>query len=337
MAEHKKIQIAATGSWVPSHRVTNEMLAKKLDTTDEWIVSHTGIHARHVAQAGETTSSAAVHASRIALERAGVAADELGCIVLATSTPDYTLPSTACLVHRELKAGRAAAFDVSAACTGFVYAMDIARGLMVRDPRPTLVIGADLMTRIVDWTDRNVCVLFGDGAGAVVLKWGSGDAGLGESILRVDSEGFFALRREGGNRHHLSEQVDAPSGRSFLHMEGKPVFNFAVKAIDEVVTELLEKSGMTLDQVKLIVPHQANFRIIDAAARRLKTGADKFFLNIAEVANTSAASIPLALDALVNANRLQAGDYLIFVGFGAGLTYGGVLVRWGCNAPLAVV
>jgi 3-oxoacyl-[acyl-carrier-protein] synthase-3 len=208
---------------------------------------------------------------------------------------------------------------------------------MVRDLRPTLVIGADLMTRIVDWTDRNVCVLFGDGAGAVVLKWGSGESGLGESILRVDSEGAFALRREGGNRHHISEHVDAPSVRPFLHMEGKPVFNFAVKAIDEIVTELLEKSGLTLDQVKLIVPHQANFRIIDAAARRLKTGADKFFLNIAEVANTSAASIPLALDALVNANRLQAGDHLIFVGFGAGLTYGGVLVRWGCSAPLAVV
>jgi 3-oxoacyl-[acyl-carrier-protein] synthase-3 len=337
MAEKNRIQIAATGSWVPSHRVTNDMLAKTLDTTDEWIVSHTGIRARHVAQAGETTSSAAVQASRIALERAGVAADELGSIVLATSTPDYTLPSTACLVHRELKAGRAAAFDVSAACTGFVYAMDIARGLMARDRRPTLVIGADLMSRIVDWTDRNVCVLFGDGAGAVVLRWGSGESGLGESILRVDSEGAFALRREGGNRHHLSELIDAPAIRPFLFMDGKPVFNFAVKAIDEVVSDLLKQSGLTLDQIKLIVPHQANFRIIDAAARRLKTSTDKFFLNIAEVANTSAASIPLALDALVTANRLQAGDHLIFVGFGAGLTYGGILARWGCDAPLAVV
>ncbi len=331
------IQIASTGSWVPSNRITNEMLAQQLDTTDEWIVSHTGIHARHVAQAGETTSYAAAQAGRIALERAGVEADALGCILLATSTPDYTLPSTACLVHRELKAGRAAAFDLSAACTGFVYALDVARGLMARDPRPMLVIGADLMSRIVDWTDRNVCVLFGDGAGAVVLKPGSGDAGLGDSILRVDSDGAFALRREGGSRLLAAAEADAPSGRPFLYMEGKPVFNFAVKAIDEVVSELLEKSGLTLDQVKLIVPHQANFRIIDAAARRLKTSTNKFFLNIADVANTSAASIPLALDALVTANRLEAGDNLIFVGFGAGLTYGGMLVRWGCNAPVAVV
>ncbi len=331
------IQIAATGSWVPSHRVTNEMLAEKLDTTDEWIVSHTGIRARHVAQEGESTSYGAVQASRIALERAGVRADELGHIILATSTPDYTLPATACLVHRELKAGRAAAFDVAAACTGFVYAIDVARGLMARDPRPTLVIGADLMTRIVDWTDRNVCVLFGDGAGAVVLKQGTGGAGLGESILRVDSEGAFALRREGGSRLPASAHVDEASIRPFLYMEGKPVFNFAVKAIDEVVSELLAKSGLTLDQVKLIVPHQANFRIIDAAARRLKTSTDKFFLNIDEVANTSAASIPLALDALVGAHRLETGDNLIFVGFGAGLTYGGMMVRWGHHAPVAAV
>jgi len=331
------IQIASTGSWIPSHRITNEMLAQKLDTTNEWIVSHTGIHARHVAQEGETTASGAACAARIALERAGVKADELGHIVLATSTPDYTLPATACLVHRELQAGRAAAFDLSAACTGFIYALDVARGLMARDPRPSLVIGADLMTRVIDWTDRNVCVLFGDGAGAVVLKHGSGGAGLGESVLRVDSEGAFALRREGGSRLPAEAVADGPAGRPFLFMDGKPVFNFAVKAIPEVILDLLDQSGLTLDQIKVIVPHQANFRIIDAAARRLKTSTDKFFLNIAEVANTSAASIPLALDALASAGRLEAGDNLIFVGFGAGLTYGGILVRWGHSAPVAVV
>jgi len=331
------IQIAATGSWLPSQRITNEMLVQKLDTTDEWIVSHTGIRARHVAQEGETTSHGAAQAARVALERAGVAADELGSIILATSTPDYTLPATACLVHRELKAGRAAAFDVAGACTGFVYALAVARGLMQRDPRPSLVIGADLMTRIVDWTDRNVCVLFGDGAGAVVLKPGSGPNGLGDSILRVDSEGAFTLRREGGTRLSVSALADAPSVRPFLHMEGKPVFNFAVKAIAEVVSELLAKAGLTLDHVKFIVPHQANFRIIDAAARRLGTTTDKFFLNIAEVANTSAASIPLALDALASDARITAGDPLVFVGFGAGLTYGGMLVRWGFQEPVAVV
>lgn len=334
MAE-SAIQIVSTGSWLPAQRVTNEMLAQKLDTTDEWIVSHTGIRTRHVAQEGETTSFGAVQAARIALQRAGVEPQDLGCIILATSTPDYTLPATACLVHRELKAGRAAAFDVAAACTGFVYGLTIAHGLMQRDPRPTLVIGADLMTRIVDWTDRNTCVLFGDGAGAVVLKHGVGPNGLGDSILRVDSEGAFSLRREGGTR--LPVSVQDPLAHPFLYMEGKPVFNFAVKAIAEIVNELLAKAELTLDQVKFIVPHQANFRIINAAARRLGTATEKFFLNIADVANTSAASIPLALDALVDDHRIADGDLLIFVGFGAGLTYGGTLVRWGFQEPLAVV
>lgn len=323
------IQIASTGSWLPSQRITNAQLAQQLDTTDEWIVSHTGIHARHVVQEGETTSYAATQASRIALARAGIAADELGTIILATSTPDYTIPATACLVHRELKAGRAAAFDIAAACTGFVYGLTVAQGLMQLDPRPVLVIGADLMTRIVDWTDRNICVLFGDGAGAVVLKPGKGENGLAESIMRVDSDGFFNLVREGGTRTPLTTHIDTPADGPFLNMVGKPVFNFAVKAIAEIVTELLEKAELTLDQVKYIVPHQANFRIIQAAAKRLGTANEKFFLNIDEVANTSAASIPLALDALVGASSLNAGDWLIFVGFGAGLTYGGTLVRWG--------
>lgn len=332
------VQIASTGSWLPPRRVTNAELAQQLDTTDEWIVSHTGIHARHIAAESETTAYAATQAARIALTRAGVSADELGAIILATSTPDYTIPATACLVHRELKAGRSvAAFDIAAACTGFVYGLTVARGLMQHDPRPVLVIGADLMTRIVDWTDRNICVLFGDGAGAVVLKPGKGDNGFHDSILRVDSDGFFSLTREGGTRLPFAGHADTPALGPFLYMEGKPVFNFAVKAIAEVVTELLDKAGLTLDHVKYIVPHQANLRIIHAAAKRLGTPTDKFFLNIDEVANTSAASIPLALDALVGADRLSSGDWLIFVGFGAGLTYGGTLVRWGYETPVAAV
>ncbi|NLL83573.1 MAG: ketoacyl-ACP synthase III [Lentisphaerae bacterium] len=331
------IQIASTGSWLPEKRVTNDMLSETLDTTDEWIISHTGIRARHIASEEHTTSYGATQAARIALERAGVEASELGYIVLATTTPDYLLPAASCLVHRELKAGRAAAFDISAACTGFVYALSIVQGLMANDPRPGLVIGADLMTRIVDWSDRNTCVLFGDGAGAVVLKHGTGDFGLAESIMKVDSDGFYTLRREGGTRFVNPELSTEPTVSHYIHMDGKPVFNFAVKAIAEIISELLQKANLTMDDIKYIVPHQANFRIIDAAARRLGTTTDKFFLNIAEVANTSAASIPIALDELIMKGRVEPGDPLIFVGFGAGLTYGGTLVRWGHSDPLATV
>jgi 3-oxoacyl-[acyl-carrier-protein] synthase-3 len=246
-------------------------------------------------------------------------------VIVATSTPDYSsLPATACLVQHGIGAVNAGAFDIAAACTGFIYALQVARGLMASDRHPVLVVGADLMSRVVDWKDRNLCVLFGDGAGAVVLKPSDRDGGVIHSVLRADGGGASVLLREGGSRTPSS----GPWTRPYLQMHGKAVFNFAVKAIDQIVRELLEKADLKMEDIAWIVPHQANIRIIEASARRLDVAPDKFFLNIADVANTSAASVPIAFDQLVREERVKSGDWVIFVGFGAGLTYGGTLMRW---------
>lgn len=320
------VHIASTGIWLPEKTVSNDDLAKTLDTTDEWIVSHTGIKNRHIAAENDTNAKGAAIAAQKALKMAGVDPAEIGIIIVATSSPDYmSLPSTACQVQNLIGANNTSgAFDIAAACTGFIYALQVARGLMVFDPRPALVIGADLMSRIVDWTDRNLCVLFGDGAGAAVLKTSSREGGLNECILRSDGSGGAVLLREGGSRFPAGTPMENP----FLQMQGKPVFNFAVKALEQIVRDLLRKANLSIDDIAAIVPHQANVRIIDASARRLGVPLEKFYLNIADVANTSAASVPLAFDQLLRENKLKSGDWIIFVGFGAGLTYGGMLVRW---------
>ena len=325
------VHITGIGSALPARKVTNEELAKSIDTTDEWIVSHTGIHARHIVGPHESTASLAAQAAKMALEKAGVKPEELGLVIVTTSTPDYgAFPSCACLVQRDIGAVNAGAFDLFAACTGFIYALESARSLMHNDPRPTLVIGADVMSRITDWKDRNTCVLFGDGAGAVVLQASEHPGGIRHSILRADGKGSQALFHEGGCRTASS----GPWMGAFIQMHGRSVFNFAVKAFEEIVRDLMTRQGITLNDVRWIVPHQANVRIIEAAARRLDTGLEKFFVNIDELANTSAATIPLALEQMQREGKLQAGDTLILAGFGAGLTWGGSLVQW--NPPPAV-
>lgn len=319
------VRITGTGSGLPSQRITNDELAKTLDTSDEWIVSHTGIRSRRVATSDESAATLATAAARAALARAGVKPEEIGLIVLATSTPDYgAFPCSACLVQRDIGAVNAGAFDLFAACTGFIYALETARCLMLRDPRPALVIGADVMSRIIDWKDRNTCVLFGDGAGAVVLQADDRPGGLCDSILRADGTSFQSLIHEGGCR----TPETGPWQQAKLQMQGRQVFNFAVKAFDEIVSALLKREKMTLDDVRWIVPHQANIRIIEATARRLGIGMDRFFVNIEDLANTSAATIPLALDQMTREGKLQAGDTVILVGFGAGLTWGGTLIKW---------
>lgn len=325
------IHITGMGFGLPARRVTNDELAKTIDTTDEWIVSHTGIHARHIAEAHESTASLATTASKMALERAGVKPEELGMVIMSTSTPDYgAFPCSACLVQRDIGAVKAGAFDLFAACTGFIYALETARGLMVHDPRPTLVIGADVMSRVTDWNDRNTCVLFGDGAGAVVLQASEQPGGLRHSILRADGKGSQSLYHEGGCRTPQT----GPWLKSYLQMNGRQVFNFAVKAFEEIVRDLIARQGITLEEVRWIVPHQANVRIIEATARRLDTGIERFYVNIGDLANTSSATIPLALEQLQREGKLHPGDTLILAGFGAGLTWGGTLVQW--NPPPAV-
>jgi len=323
------VHIIGIGSALPDRVLDNHELAKMIDTSDEWIVSHTGINKRHIVADNESTSTLATRAAKKALAQAGIKAEELGMVIVATSTPDYgSFPATACIVQKNIGAVNAGAFDLTAACTGFVYALDVARGLLTNDPRPMLVIGADVMSRVTDWKDRNTCILFGDGAGAVVLQRSERAGGIQHSILGADGNGIHALYREGGCRLPTNT---APHMPAYVQMHGKQVFNFAIKALESVILQLLAKGGITLNDVRWIVPHQANVRVIEATARRLDIGMERFFVNISELANTSAATIPLALDQVVREGKVASGDRIILVGFGAGLTWGGTLMQW--NPP----
>lgn len=320
------VHITGTGSYLPERVVTNAELAAKLDTTDEWIYSHTGIRSRHIGADDESTSSMAVKAARAALASAGVKPEELGLIIVATSTSDYqAFPSTACLVQHELGAVDAACFDLQAACTGFIYGLEAARGMMRHNPRPALVIGAEMMSRIVDWSDRNSCILFGDAAGAVVLE-ASHDVpgGIWHSILKADGSGSQLIVREGGARGLAS----GPWMQHTLQMKGRAVFNFAVKVFDEVLCGLLNRSGHTFADLACVIPHQANARIVEAVARRMEVPLETFYMNMETIGNSSAASIPVALDMAITSKKIKEGDLIAMVGFGAGLTYGGILMSW---------
>jgi 3-oxoacyl-[acyl-carrier-protein] synthase-3 len=349
------IEIIATGRAIPPKRVTNDDLTKTVDTTDEWIRSHTGILARHIAAEDIAVSDLALEAARNALaqaiERGAVRettvealAATVDMIVLATTTPDfYGCPSTACIVQDKLGARNAGAMDITVGCSGFVYGMETAAGVLLagRDRKRSLVIGADVLSRFIDWTDRSTCVLFGDGAGAVLIeKTGDDPAGPGDSphgaekrgLLRTvlgsdGSGGDHLIIRKGGSRHpyHAGDIFSTPP---YIEMNGRAVYTFAVKAMTDTVERLLAEEGLTLDQVKRIVPHQANARIIQAAAKRLGVPEEKFYLNIEEYANTSAASIPIALDELNREGQIQRGDLVMTLGFGAGLTYAGGLMVW---------
>ncbi len=319
------VHITGTGSYLPERVVTNQELAVKLDTTDEWIYSHTGIRSRHIGADNETTSAMAAHAARAAIKSAGLTPDQIGLIIVATSTSDYqAFPSTACLVQAALGATNAAAFDLQAACTGFIYALEAARGMMQVNPCPTLVIGAEMMSRIVDWTDRNSCILFGDAAGAVVLEASEVPGGIWHTILKADGTGAPLIYREGGSR----DLATGPWMQHTLQMKGRAVFNFAVKVFDEVLCGLLKRSGYTFGDLSCVIPHQANARIVEAVARRMEVPLATFHMNMETTGNTSAASIPVALDAAVRAGKVKDDDLMAMVGFGAGLTYGGILMRW---------
>ena len=318
------IEIAGTGAYLPKRRVDNHELSKTMDTSDEWIVSHSGIRFRHIAADDESTSDLAAEASRKALEMAGISADELGLIILATSTPDYAcIPSTACVVQAKLGATNAAAFDLTAACTGFIYALETARAMIPATGKPALVIGAEIMSRMVDWTDRSTCVLFGDGAGAVVLRPGEG-RGIIDSLLFADGNGVDVLYRDGGSRAG-QPPLEAPA--YYLQMVGRPVFNFAVRTFVDTVNTLTERNGLTPKDLAMIIPHQANMRIIQATTKRLDLPISHFHMIIEEVANTSAASVGLALDDALRRGLVKRGDLVLTVGFGAGLTSGGNLIE----------
>jgi len=333
------IEILATGRYIPEHCVTNDELAKTVDTNDEWIRSHTGIESRHFAADDEATSDLAVKAARNAFEALNPehpeeVAKTIDLIVLTSSTPDYYgFPATACIVQDKLGVPNASAFDVLNACTGFITAMETASGLLQASSRKrALVIGSDCLSRIANWEDRATCVLFGDASGAVILEktdapgTGANRRGIIRTIIGSMGSGAEALIcRRGGSRAPWKKGETVGTGQ-FLEMDGRAVYNFAVKAITDTMQRLLDEEGLTMDDVKKIIPHQANKRIIQAAAKRLGIEESKFFYNLERYANTSTATIPTALDEYNRSGELKRGDLIMTVGFGAGLSYGGNLI-----------
>jgi 3-oxoacyl-[acyl-carrier-protein] synthase-3 len=321
--------IRSLGVHIPERRMTNDDLTKITETTDEWIRSHTGIGARHIAADGSQTSDLAADAARSALSKAGISPKELDFIIVATATPDYFgFPSTACIVQDKIGAHGCAAFDIVAGCTGFIYALQIASGMLqAGQGKHALVIGAETLTRITDWKDRSTCVLLGDGAGAAVLsKIEEGGRGILKSILGADGGGAKDLVLVQPERTKTFEPA-API-TPVLYMNGKNVYNFAVKSITVLIERIIHASVYALDEIKWIVPHQANARIVQAAAKRLGIPEERFFMNMDEYANTSAASIPIALCEMEKKDLLKKGDLIMLVGFGAGLTYGATVIRW---------
>ena len=324
-----KARIVGTGSYLPEKVLTNADLEKFVDTSDEWIRTRTGIHERHVAADDEVTSDLATHAARSAMEMAGVSAEEIDYIVVGTITGDFPWPSTACLVQDKLGAKNAFAYDLSAACSGFVYALDAAsKQIETGAAKKALVIGAEILTRVVDWEDRNTCVLFGDGAGAVVLEATEGESGIISTHLHSDGSYWELLYQPGfGARNPVSEQ-GIKDRIPFLKMQGNEVFKVAVRSLSDVAIEALEANNFTAEDVDLFIPHQANMRILDATAKRIGFKNEQVYINVDRFANTSGATIPIALDEAYRAGKIKAGDLLLFDAFGGGFTWGSVLLRW---------
>ena len=318
-------RITGTGSALPDRVVTNADLEKIVETTDEWIRTRTGIQQRHIAADGETTGDLATLAAQRALEAAGVKASELDLIVLGTTTPDLIFPSTACLVQHRLGANGCAAFDVNAACSGFVYALGVAdKFIRSGQSKKVLVIGAETLTRMVDWTERESCVLFGDGAGAVVLE-------------ASDEPGIYAtcLHADGGFKHLLYNPVgvsvgftDEPNHGVRIKMAGREVFKVAVKTLDALVDETLQAAGMEASQIDWLIPHQANLRIIEATAKRLNMPMEQVVVTVDQHANTSSGSVPLALDFAVRSGKVKRGQTLLLEAFGGGFTWASALLRY---------
>ncbi|MDK4576258.1 beta-ketoacyl-ACP synthase III [Kingella kingae] len=315
-------QILGTGSYLPANRVTNDDLAQRIDTSDEWITTRTGIKARHIVADHEKTSDLAAEAARRALQDAGVSANEIDLIVLATATPDMQFPATATIVQNKLGIAGCPAFDVQAVCAGFMYAITTANAYIKSGmAKKALVIGADVFSRIVDWNDRATCVLFGDGAGAVVLGV-SETAGIVHSKLHADGAHLDLLKVPA----QMSEgQI---CGSPFVTMDGQGVFKFAVKQLSAVADEVITEAGYTTGQIDWLVPHQANRRIIEATAKHLGLSMDKVILTVQDHANTSAASIPLALDAGIRDGRIQRGQNVLLEGIGGGFAWGAVLIQY---------
>ncbi len=325
------IAILGTGSYAPARILTNDDLSKIVDTSDEWIVTRTGIRQRRIAADNEATSDLAAHAARAALADAGLTAADIDLIIVATMSPDMPMPACATLVQAKLGATpRTASFDINAACSGFLYALDTAWAMLGSGRyRHALVIGAEKLSNLLDWKDRTTCVLFGDAAGAVVLGQSRGDGSrlIGTKLYCEGGMADLLCIPGGGSALPLTPDR-LEDGSQFIKMKGREVFKVAVREMEDAVEEILEQHAITADQIACVIPHQANQRIIEAIAKSLKLPLERFFINVDRYGNTSAASIPLALDEARKAGRIRRGDTSLLVAFGAGLTYGSALVRW---------
>jgi len=322
--------IAGWGKYLPPRVLTNQDLERMVDTSDEWIRQRTGICERRLLDEGEATSAMAIRAARQALEQADLSAFALDLIIVATSTPDYLFPATACLVQDALGAINAAAFDMEAACSGFLYALSVGTNMIRSGTHENvLVIAADTLSRITNWQDRNTCVLFGDGAGAVVLRGTSRPRGLLACTLGAYGAGRDLIIQPAGGSALPASAETVSSGQHFLHMQGNEVFRFAVRAMGQAAQEVMEKAALTPDDVTLFVPHQANLRIIEALAERMGLPRERVWINVDRYGNMSAATVPVALCEAAEAGRLQEGNRIVAVAFGAGLTWGAGVIQWG--------
>ncbi len=325
-----RAKIVGTGAAVPKKLLTNADLEKIVDTNDQWIRERTGIRERHIVSPGEKFSDLCTQAAADALKRAKVRAEDLDMILVGTISSDMIFPATSCLVQRNLGATNAAASDVSAACVGFLYGLHLADGLIQSNKAENvLVVGGEILSRYVDWTDRSTCVLFGDGAGAVVLQATKGDHGiLGSSMKSNGNYSDFICMPGGGSNRPANDPKSIEERLPFIKMKGNETFKVAVKAMADVSTALLAEQGFAKEDVKVFIPHQANERIIDAVGERMKFPADRVYKNVDRYGNTSAASIPIALDECVRGGLIKTGDLVLMTAFGAGLVWGSVLVRW---------
>jgi 3-oxoacyl-[acyl-carrier-protein] synthase-3 len=321
--------ITGWGMAVPDRVVTNEELSNLVDTDDEWIVSRTGIHERHIAQEGETTSTFATQAAFKALERSGLGARHLQLIIVATSSPEHIFPATASLVQDRLGASQAGAFDLSAACTGFIYGLNMAaQAIRSGSIDNAMVIGAETLSRFVDWEDRRTCILFADGAGAFVMQGRDSPGGVLSCVMRSDGSGGDLLSIPAGGSRHPATIETVQNKMHTIQMNGREVFRFATRVMASATRDAVSKAGLTIDEIDLVIPHQANQRIIEAAARGLKLPMNRFVVNVERFGNTSTASIPIAICEAIEENRIQPNNNLVLVGFGAGLTWGALTLKW---------
>ena len=323
-----KAQIAGIGSYVPDKILTNFDFEKMVDTSDEWIRTRSGIEERHVAADDQATSDLALIAAKRALQSARINAKDIGAIIVATATPDMLFPSTACLVQAQIGAPRVISFDVSAGCTGFLYALAVGESFIQNQYDNILVIGADTLTRITDYKDRGSCVLFGDGAGAVVLKKSENENGIISSYFAADGSSWEPLYQPAGGTRIPASHDSVDQRLHYIKMQGNEVFKLAVRAMAEAATKTLKQANIHASDIDLLIPHQANIRIIEATAKRLHIPKEKVVVNLDRYGNTSAASIPIALDEAIQQGRAHKGSLILLVAFGAGFTWGGVLFKY---------